>query len=145
MIPNPVIRHKFNRGINTDEVAEPNAFAMEATIAAFEHGEDWLSQLKDYLKENKTTVASFLEENLPQLHLVPSTATYLLWVDFSKITDDTSALCQEIRETTGLYLSQGASFGENGKTFIRINIACPRDRLMDGMNRLKAAIDRHGK
>ncbi len=145
VIPNPVIRHKFNRGINTDEVAEPNAFAMEATIAAFEQGEQWLSQLKDYLKENKTTVANFLAENLPELHLVPSTATYLLWVDFSKVSDDTSALCREIRENTGLYLSQGASFGENGKTFIRINIACPRDRLMDGLDRLKTAINQYGK
>ena len=48
MIPNKQIRHKVNRGLNTDEVAEPNAFAIEATIAAFTKGEPWLSLIHIY-------------------------------------------------------------------------------------------------
>ena len=137
IIPNEDIRRKVNRGINTDEVAEPNAFAMEATIAAFTKGEPWLKELIQYLYKNKELVKQFITKELPQLNLINSQATYLLWIDCNSITSDSEELCRYIRETTGLYLSSGTVYGANGNGFIRLNIACSRERLEDGLFRLK--------
>jgi cystathionine beta-lyase len=75
------------------------------------------------------------------LKLTQSQATYLMWIDCSAVTDDTDALTAAIRERTGLYLSAGAQFGGNGRQFVRMNIACPRSVLMDGLGRLKRALD----
>lgn len=145
VVPNEVLRHKMNRALNTDEVAEPNAIAMEATIAAFTKGEQWLNELRSYIQENREVVEKFMETELPELYLIPSHATYLLWVDCNEITQDTTCLCQFLRNEAGLYVSSGESYGETGKGFIRINIACPRERLEDGLTRLKKGIELYKK
>ena len=140
MVPDPVIRHRLNRGLNTDEVAEPNAFAVGAAVAAFEKGENWLEELRQYLYENKQLVRRFVTENLPMIRVVPSDATYLLWLDCSKVTEDAGKLCSFIRQDSGLYLTEGEEYGSCGRQFIRMNTACPRERLMDGLNRLKKSM-----
>lgn len=140
VVPNPVLRHKVWRGLNTDEVAEPNAFAVDAAIAAFTKSEAWLEALRVYLYENKRYAVSFIEEQLPQLKVVPSDATYLLWIDCSNISDDTEVLAKKLREKTGLYLSAGQAFGGNGTLFLRMNTACQKKVLEDGLNRLKEGI-----
>ena len=63
-----------------------------------------------------------------------------MWIDCSKITEDSAELCKYIRSNTGLYVSNGYVYGGNGKTFMRMNIACPRIRLEDGLSRLEAGI-----
>lgn len=140
VVPNPVLRHKVNRGINTDEVAEPNSFAVCATIAAFEKGETWLDELRVYIENNKQTAIQFIEEHLPQLHVIPTQATYLLWIDCSLVCDNSVDHVESIRQTTGLYVSDGLEYGENGKCFIRLNVACPLERLNDGLQRLQKGI-----
>lgn len=144
MVPDPVIRHKLNRGLNTDEVAEPNAFAVGAAVAAFEKGESWLEELREYLYENKRWVRKFMEEQLPVIKVVPSDATYLLWLDCSQVTDDAGALCSFIRQDSGLYLTEGVEYGSCGRQFVRMNTACPRERLMDGLTRLKKSVEAYG-
>lgn len=140
IVPNPQIRHKEWRGLNTDECGEPNAFAVQAAVAAFNHGGEWLDELRQYLYENKQIVKSFLAENLSQISLVPSEATYLLWLDCSILNMDSRELAKHIRQSTGLYLSSGVQFG-NGEQFLRVNIACPKAVLADGLNRLKKAVE----
>ena len=137
MAPNPVIRHKLNRGLNTDEVAEPNAFAVEAAVAAFGKGGEWLEELREYLFENKQCVRRFLEAELPEIKVVPSCATYLLWLDCSAVAEDAGELAAFIRQDSGLYLTEGEEYGACGKAFIRLNAACPRQRLQEGLKRLK--------
>ena len=138
-----VLRHKMWRGLNTDEVAEPNAFAVTAAVAAFTQGENWLNELRQYIYENKAIVREFLEKELPQVKLVPSQATYLLWLNCSEITNSAEMLAEFIREETGLFLSHGRQFGSNGCRFLRMNIACPKATLKDGLERLKTAIDKY--
>ncbi len=140
MVPNPVIRHKLERGLNTDEVAEPNAFAIGAAVAAFQKGEAWLEELREYLAENKRLVRSFVEQRLPEIQVVPSQATYLLWLDCSKVTEDAGELTAFIRQDSGLYLTEGEEYGACGKQFIRLNPACPRGRLQEGLERLAKSI-----
>ncbi len=133
---NPSLRHQMWRALNTDEVAEPNAFAVTATIAAFSEGGPWLDALRAYIYENKQLVIDTLKKELPEIYVVPSEATYLLWLDCSKITEDAEALAHAIREKTGLYMNAGSHYGESGRKFIRWNIACPRAYVEDGLSRL---------
>lgn len=140
VVANEELRHKVNRGINTDEVAEPNSFAITAAITAFYQGEKWLNDLNVYIENNKQYSYQYIQDNLPMLNVIKSQATYLLWIDCSKICDDSVAFVEYLRKTTGLYLSDGYEYGENGKTFVRMNVACPLERLKDGLQRLKSGI-----
>ena len=142
-IHNKALRHKVWRGLNTDEVAEPNAFAVTAAVTAFTEGEEWLKQLNEYIAENKAAVGEFLQRELPQIRVVRSQATYLLWLDCSEVTDDAKELSEFIRKETGLFLSHGNQYGGNGSRFLRMNIACPRVTLKDGLQRLKTAVSKH--
>ncbi len=135
-VPNPNLRHKVWRGLNTDEVAEPNSFAVEAAVAAFTKGEAWLDDLREYIQKNKNFAEDFLKKEVPKMKQVPSQATYLLWLDCREMLGCAAEFTQYLREHTGLYLSEGQQYGESGCSFIRMNIACPRSRLEDGMKRL---------
>ena len=139
-VPNPNLRHKVWRGLNMDEVAEPNSFAVEAAVAAFTKGEAWLDALRVYIQENKNYVENFLKKEVPQIRMVPSQATYLLWLDCQEMQGCTTEFTQYLREYTGLYLSEGQQYGESGSPFIRMNIACPRSRVEDGMKRLAEGV-----
>lgn len=139
-ISNPVLRHKVWRGLNTDEVAEPNAFAIDAAIAAFTEGADWLDALRGYILENKNAATKYIQEQVPQIEVVPSQATYLLWLHLGRMAGSAAEAAEYIREKTGLYLSAGKQFGAGGGNFLRMNIACPRTVLEDGLRRLKEGI-----
>lgn len=139
-IPNEKLRNAVVRGLNSDELAEPNAFAIEGAVAAFNCGGEWLDGLREYLSTNRKTVAEFLAKNLPQLKLINQDATYLLWIDCSAITENASELCDFIRRETGLFVSEGNKYRGNGNYFIRLNVACPEQTLYDGLNRLKKGI-----
>ena len=138
---NPALRHKVWRGINTDEVGEPNAFAVDANIAAYRHGGEWLDELNEYIFQNKKYAHDFIKQNIPALYAVPSDATYLLWVDVSHYTDNSEKFARDLREKTGLYVSDGVEYGKGGEHFIRINLATQRANVADGVSRLKAYVD----
>ena len=140
IINDPYLRHKVWRGINTDEVGEPNIFATEANIAAFSECDEWLDQLCEYLFENRRVAEEFIKERLPRLNVIHAEATYLMWIDVSAYTDDSVAFTEDVRKRTGLYLSEGREYGECGKFFVRMNLATQRARLLDGLSRLERAI-----
>ena len=140
IVANPILREHFTRAINKYEVAEPNLLAIPGTIAAYTQGADWLHQLKKYLLDNREYLEQFISDNLPQLHVVPGTATYLVWIDVSEVTKDSNALAQKIRQETGLIINPGTYYHGNGNEFIRINIAYPLAQIKDGLTRLAKAI-----
>ena len=134
-VPNPVIRHKVWRGINTDEVAEPNAFAVDPAIAAFTKGADWLDALRAYIYENKQYAVQYVKEQIPEVEILSSEATYLLWIYCKDLPGSSREIAHRIRKKTGLFLSAGSGFSGDGDRFLRLNIACPRALLKDGMER----------
>ena len=140
IVANPILRERFTRAINKYELAEPNLLAIPGTIAAYTQGADWLHQLKKYLLDNREYLEQFISDNLPQLHVVPGTATYLVWIDVSEVTKDSNALAQKIRQETGLIINPGTYYHGNGNEFIRINIAYPLAQIKDGLTRLAKAI-----
>ena len=156
-VPDTFLRFKVWRGLNTDEVAEPNVFACEAAATAFEKGGEWLDELRTYLAENKRIAYEFIEGELPELHVIRSHATYLMWIDISNWKYDKESVLTKgekegslglpeitasdvLRRKSGLFLSDGGIYGGNGRDFLRMNLACPRATLLEGLKRLKYAV-----
>lgn len=139
-VPNPVLRHKMWRALNTDEVAEPNSFAVTAAVAAFNEGEPWLDELRAYLAANKQAVRDFAALSLPRVHVIDSHATYLLWLDVSSYGRPSEEVADSIRRSTGLYVSAGKEFGGPHDCFLRLNTACHRSMLEEGLRRLKEGL-----
>ena len=138
---NPVLRHRIWRALNTDELGEPNAFAIDATIAAFEKGIEWLDELREYIYNNKCIAEEYIKKQLPRAKLYPSEATYLLWIDISYYGIRAHEFCARLRNKYGLFLSDGEIYGGNGENFVRMNVACPSVSVREGLERLKKALD----
>ena len=138
---NSILHHRMWRQLNTDEVAEPNAFAIQATIAAFQYGEEWLDELREYVEKNKQYVTEFLQEKIPLIHPVAGDATYLMWLDCRKITESGRQFAKFIRKTSGLYVSGGNQYGKGGEGFLRVNVATSKLVVEDGMQRLYESVD----
>lgn len=141
IVPNVGLRNRVFNAIHTDGITGLNAFAAVATITAYSKCAPWLDELREYIYANKCRVGEFLAAELPMVKLVPSQATYLLWLDCSALPGDKSNFAAYLREKTGLFVSSGASYGKSGRDFLRVNIACPRATLDDGLARLKAGTE----
>lgn len=139
-VPDPYLRHKIERALNTDEVAEPNSFAVPAAVAAFTKGEKWLDAACAYLFENRRIAEEYVKDEIPQLNTVSADATYLLWIDISSLHTGSAAFAAYLREKTGLIVSAGEAYGAAGRSFLRMNLACPKARLLDGLKRLKKGV-----
>ncbi|MCF0238568.1 MAG: pyridoxal phosphate-dependent aminotransferase [Sphaerochaetaceae bacterium] len=141
VVPNEKLRGRMNRQLNGDDVGEPNAFATIAATEAMNNGSLWLDELRDYIYGNKNLVATFLQENLPNVGLTVSDATYLVWLDVSSYTNDSKALKDFLIEKASLVLNSGSSFRGNGNTFLRMNLATQRTNVEEGLRRLKKGLD----
>ena len=123
--------------LNNSEVLEPNIFAIVSTISAFNKGKEWLDALNDYIYDNKIFVYEYLRANIPQIKFNLQDSLYLLWLDCSYFSQNSSKLALDLRKNAGLYFSCGAQFGANGNEFLRMNIATPKIRLEESLLRLK--------
>ena len=139
-VPNEILRNKVNRGLNTDEVAEPNAFAIDAAIAAYTGGGEWLDSLNEYLDDSRKMVLDFIAREIPEIKVVEKEATYLFWLDVRGLKNEGKGFAKELRLTTGLFLTDGREYGKSGQGFVRMNIACTKKNLIDGLNRLKTGV-----
>ena len=141
-VPDEELRQRMNRALNASEAADPCAFSVDAATAAFsEEGWEWLVSLRAYIEENKKTVYSFIEKELHEVYAVPQNATYLMWLDISRYSENSAELQRFIREKTGLYVTPGTIYGGNGNCFLRLNTACPRSLLEDGLGRLRTGLE----
>ena len=140
-IPNENLRKAFKAEIDKTGYDEPNALGVVACEAAYRAGEDWLDQLKAYLLKNLNFLRDFLQEKIPQIHLVEPEGTYLVWLDCSELGITGKELDQFIVDKAGLWLDGGSMFGPSGAAFQRVNIACPQATLELALNKLKEAVD----
>ena len=143
-ISNETLREAFQKEIDKTGYDEPNALGAVACEAAYRGGQEWLDQLRAYLLENLNFLRAYLQEKLPQIHLVEPEGTYLVWLDCSELGISGKELDQFIVEKEGLWLDGGAMFGPSGADFQRVNIACPRATLELALDKLKAAVDNLG-
>ncbi|MDO4912059.1 MAG: aminotransferase class I/II-fold pyridoxal phosphate-dependent enzyme [Lactobacillus sp.] len=136
IVKNPNLLAKFDRAINKYEVAEPNLLAIPATIAAYEKGDEWLKELKEVLRQNRSLLINELSKISPKLKVVDGQASYLAWIDISILEMSATEFCQLLREETGLLVTPGSVYHGNGDKFIRMNLAYPPKQFMDGVDRL---------
>ena len=135
-------RARFNR---RDKIAGMlNPLSIAAHQAAYEQGEEWLDQLRDYLDANFRYLADFLSVRMPEAVFRIPEATYLAWVDLSKCLPDVTDLPGFFANEAGVLLEGGNSlFVGNAEGYVRLNLAMPRSILETGMGRIADAIDRH--
>lgn len=139
-IDNKDIRKKFQAEILASGYSQPNALGMFATKAAYEHGEEWLTELLAYLEGNLDFVKKFFESKLPKVKLIEPEGTYLLWLDLRMYGLSDRELDNRIINKGKLWLDPGHIFGAGGSGFQRINMACPKSILEEGLRRLAQAL-----
>lgn len=128
---------KIDKALNINEVCEINAFAVEALIAAYNEGDDWLDELKVYLYDNYLLLSEFFKNYLPHLPVLPLEATYLVWIDCSALGIASKEIADKLLLKEKLWINEGTMYGEAGEGFIRINIATQRDRLVRGLKKIR--------
>ena len=143
VIANDRLRLKFDKVLRSDGGISPNIFAMEATEAAYNYGEQWLEQLLDHLKENLDFLMYFMEDNLPQFKITKPEGTYLVWMDCRALGMTSKQLHEFFLRKARVWFSEGHTFGNGGEAYVRINIACPRYILEEALNRIKIAVGEH--
>lgn len=141
-IANEGLRHAFARELGAEGYSQPNTLGMVATQAAYEHGGNWLVQLKTYLEGNWDLIERHLAENAPALRLVPAQSTYLAWVDCRSLGFNAYELEYFIEHEAGLWLDCGHIFGPEGVGFIRFNLATQRAYLQRALTQLTDAVSR---
>ncbi|MDE5840381.1 MAG: pyridoxal phosphate-dependent aminotransferase [Muribaculaceae bacterium] len=134
--PDEGTRALIDKAININEVCDVNPFGVIATIAAYNEGEEWLSQLLKYIKGNYEYMKEFCKRNLPEFPIAKLEATYLVWMDCTKLGLKSEALEEKLIEDVSLWLNAGTMYGTvDGEGYMRWNIACPRRILADGLER----------
>ena len=136
---NPDMLEKMKREMDAAGVKSGNAFALAATRAAYTSCDEWLDGLKDYLAANRDYAAGYIAEHMPRIAVTPLEATYLMWLDCRALALEQPALMEKIA-AAHVKVNDGLFFGEIGRGFIRLNIACPRAQLECALERLKAAL-----
>ncbi|MBI2851578.1 MAG: putative C-S lyase [Chloroflexi bacterium] len=139
IIPDRKIRERFNAA-RAGIMPGPNAFGLVGLEAAYRYGDEWLEQLLDYLQGNLDFLVRYFEERIPEIKVVKPEGTYLVWLDCRGLGMDDANLRTLFREKALVGLEDGYVFGAGGSGFQRMNIACPRATLEEGLKRIERAV-----
>lgn len=131
------VRERIDRAININEVCDVNPFGVEALMAAYtDGGEEWLVALRRYLTANYEWLCQYMAEALPHLPVMRMEGTYLAWVDCSALGVTSEAIEERLLRRNRVWVNAGSMYGSEGEHFIRINMACPHERLVEGVKRI---------
>ena len=139
-IPNLEIRKKIKEEIIRVGYSQLNIAGIVTCEAAYSQGREWLESLNEYLTDNLNYLREFLINRIPQIKLVEPEGTYLAWIDFNQLNLSEEERKELIVNKANLWLDSGTMFGESGKGFERINIACPRSILQKALYQLEISI-----
>lgn len=141
VISNPYYYEVMDKAFSRLDIKRNNAFSLVATEAAYNYGEDWLYELIKYIEDNVDFAIDYIKNYMPQLKVKKPEGTYLLWVDFSNLNVDKEDLKNALINKGRIALSDGSSFGIGGDGYYRINLACPRSMVLEGLKRIEFAIN----
>lgn len=137
LIPNLGLREHFQRKLkNADGLSSTNIFGMLATMSAYRYCSHWVDELNHYLESNQRYVKAFIQEKLPDVKVVDLEATYLMWLDISKAVSAIPLLREKLISVGKVAIMDGSIYGGNGHQFLRLNIGCPKSKLVDGLDRM---------
>jgi len=131
---------KINQQQRLSDEHELNLFAYTAMRSAYEQGSEWLAQALTYIEANIELTISFLEEHLPKIKVMRPEASYLIWLDCSAYAGDDQTLYDALRDAK-IELSAGIKYGDEGHLKMRLNVACPKALLLEGLNRMHTALN----
>lgn len=137
---NPAIRRRIDRAININEVCDVNPFGVDALMAAYNYSEDWLDELCRYIKGNYDALCNYIASMLPILRVTPLEGTYLVWIDCTSLNTTSNELTGLLLNEAKVMVNSGTMYGTAGEGFIRINIACPRSRMMEALQRIAGVV-----
>lgn len=139
IIPNPQVRQKFLDKTVGYMLTDGNIFAFQTTVAAYEQGEEWLNQLLPYVQGNIDFLTQYIDQYLPKVKYLVPQASYLVFLDFRSLGLSQKELVSFCTNKAHLALVDGSVFGEEGKGFMRINLASPRSIIEKALEQLKEA------
>ena len=141
IIPNENLRKVFERGVEKQEIGKITTFGGTALEAAYTSGEEWLDQAMEYIEANADYTIDYINKNIPEIKVEKPEGTYLLWLDFKSLNKTEEEIHNALVNVGKVGLNDGKSYGEEGIGFFRINVACPRATLEEGLKRIKIAVD----
>ena len=139
-VKNEKLRSQLIRKQEENFQQEINTFGLVGMEAAYETGEEWLAELLPYIQSNITYTMNFFQEQLPKVKIMKPEGTYLLWLDFSEYDLSDKELEERFVHKGKVVLNTGVSYGPSGKQHMRLNVACPRVVLEEGLNRIVRAL-----
>lgn len=135
------MRAKIDRAINDNEVCDVNPFGVIALQEAYtEGGHKWLKDLCAYIYKNYEILKTFFSDNFPKLRVFKLEGTYLAWVDCRSLGMNSEELEEYLIREAHVWLNAGNMYGHDGEGFLRVNLACPEERLHIALDRLKPAL-----
>lgn len=140
-IPDPQIKKAFREQIGAAGYSQLNVMGLVSCEAAYRYGDEWYEAMHRYVQDNIAFTQKYVEENLPGVTMVEHEGTYLVWLDFRGTGLSVEQLEHLIIHEAKLWLDSGTIFGESGKGFQRINVACPRSVLEEALSRIKEALN----
>ena len=142
VIPNPEVRELFRKQLGRNGLnVPPGAFGAVGSEAAYLYGEPYLEELLVYLRGNIDYAFDFIQEKLPGVKMRKPEGTYLAWIDFRGLGLSCEETDRFVLEKAKVVFDPGWWFGKEGSCFMRMNLACPRSMLEEGLERLQRALD----
>ena len=139
IISDEKLRETFKDQLSKDGYSCINCVSRPATIAAYTKCDYWIDAMRKYVDDNIEFVKSVVER-IPQIKMYDCQGTYLVWLDMRNLGMNDGELDIFLRDKCGIIQDPGYWFGENGKGFSRLNVACPREILEKVMNKLEQEI-----
>ncbi len=139
IIPDEKLRNEFIRAAG-HTLGKVSVLSLVALESAYRYGDEWLSDLLEYLKENLEFLLKYFEEKIPEVKPIKPEGTYLVWLDFRKLGLNGKELSEFLVKKAKIGLDDGYLFGPSGEGFARLNIACPRSILKEGLKRIEKAV-----
>ncbi len=138
---NAAWRKLIDTAINQNEVCDLNTFGLVALEAAYTDGEDWLDSMCRYVYNNYLTLKEFFHEEMPGIKVHKLEGTYLVWVDVSALPLTAEQLSERLIQEGKVWMNGGKMYGDGKRSeHLRINIACPRERMMEGLRRMATVV-----
>ena len=137
----PATRRLIDHAINVNEVCDVNSFGVIALQTAYNECEEWLDGLNAYLYANYQALCDFMTNRLPHLKVLKLEGTYLVWIDIRATYKRSDELAKYLLHDAKVMVNSGTMYGKQaGEGFIRLNIACPRSMMMEGLRRIAGVL-----
>lgn len=141
IISDEKLRTRFNAILEQVHVGMGNIFGAVAAEAAYRFGNEWREQMLQYVQENVDFLDVYLKTHIPEIRMIRPEATYMAWLDCREMGMEDQGLKDFMIFKAGLGLNDGPMFGEGGSGYQRINLACPRTKVIKAAHQLREAID----